>query len=73
MPKLLLMAQKLTLEWAQLENSARALIFDAETWAVFDKVEQSQSKTAQQIISTVIAGTLGTTVMDNYAINRGSD
>jgi hypothetical protein len=64
------MAQKLTLEWAELESGARALIFDADTWGAFDRVAQSQGKTAQQLIATAVAGTLGTMMMDNYAVNR---
>jgi hypothetical protein len=67
------MAQKLTLEWAELENGARALVFDAATWDVFEKCAQLQGKTAQQLISTAVAGSLGTMMMDNYALNRGLD
>ena len=64
------MAQKLTLEWTALENGARALVFDAATWAAFEKCAQLQGKTAQQLISTAVAASLGTLMMDNYAINR---
>ncbi|MFZ3238577.1 MAG: hypothetical protein WA417_08035 [Stellaceae bacterium] len=64
------MAGKLTLEWAELENGARALVFNADTWAAFEKCAQAQGKTAQQIISTAVAGSLGTMMMDNYALNR---
>jgi hypothetical protein len=64
------MAQKLTLEWTKLENGERALVFDAATWDVFEKCAQLQGKTAHQLISTAVAGSLGTTMMDNYALNR---
>jgi hypothetical protein len=64
------MAQKLTLEWTKLENGAVALVFDAATWDVFEKCAQLQGKTAQQLISTAVAGSLGTMMMDNYALNR---
>jgi hypothetical protein len=64
------MAQKLTLEWTALENGARALVFDAATWAVFEKAAQAQGKSAQQLISTAVAGSLGAMMMDNYSLNR---
>jgi hypothetical protein len=64
------MTQKLTLEWTKLDNGARALVFDAATWDVFEKCAQLQGKTAHQLISTAVAGSLGTTMMDNYALNR---
>jgi hypothetical protein len=32
-----------------------------------------QGKTAQQLISTAVAGSLGTLMMDNYALNRWLD
>ena len=64
------MAQKLTLEWTRLEDGARALVFDAATWAAFDKCAQAQGKTAQQLISTAVVGSLVTVMMDNYTLNR---
>jgi hypothetical protein len=64
------MTQKLTLEWARLENGERALVFDTATWAAFEKAAQAQGKSAQQLISTAVAGSLGTLMMDNYALNR---
>ena len=64
------MAQKLTLEWTKLENGDRALIFDAATWAAFEKSAQAQGKSAQQLISTAVAESLGTLMMDNYSLNR---
>jgi hypothetical protein len=63
-------ARKLTLEWAALENGKRALIFDAATWAAFEQCAQAEGKSAQQLISTAIAGSIGTLMMDNYALNR---
>jgi hypothetical protein len=68
---LLFGAQKLTLEWTQLSNGARALVFDAETWASFEKAAQAQGKTPQQLISTAVAGSLGTVMMDNYTLIAG--
>jgi hypothetical protein len=62
--------RKLTLEWTQLEDGARALVFDPPTWAAFEKVAQAQGKTAQQLISTAVAASFGTVLMDNYALNR---
>ena len=64
------MAQKLTLEWTQFKDGYRALVFDPATWAAFEKAAQAQGKTAQQLISTAVAGSLGTMMMDNYALNR---
>jgi hypothetical protein len=64
------MAQKLTLEWTALENGARALVFDAATWAAFENAAQAQGKSAQQLISTAVAGSLGAMMMDNYSLNR---
>jgi hypothetical protein len=64
------MAQKLILEWTQLENGARALLFDADTWAAFEKSAQTQGKTAQQMISTAVAASFGTIMTDNYSLNR---
>jgi hypothetical protein len=65
--------RKLTLEWAQLEDGARALVFDADTWAAFEKSAQTQGKTAQQMISTAVAASFGTVLADNYVLNRFLD
>jgi hypothetical protein len=64
------MTAKITLEWTRFQNGGHGLIFDADTWAQFEKVAQAQGKTAQQLISTAIAGSLGTVMMDSYALNR---
>jgi hypothetical protein len=64
------MTTKVTLEWTELENGDRALIFDADTWGAFEKVAQSQGKTAHQLIATAVAASLGTVMMDNYTLNR---
>jgi hypothetical protein len=63
-------ARKLTLEWVAQADGSRALVFDAATWAVFEKAAQSQGKTAQQMISTAVAASFGTIMMDNYTLNR---
>ena len=62
--------QKLTLEWTQLEDGARALVFDANTWAAFEKSAQAQGKTAHQLIASAVAASFGTVLMDNYTLNR---
>ena len=62
------MPAKITLEWTCLQNGGHGLIFDAATWAEFEKVAQAQGKTAQQLISTAIPGSLGTMMMDNSAL-----
>lgn len=62
--------RKLTLEWTELQDGARALIFDAATWGILEKVAQAQGKTAQQMISTAVAGSIGPVMIDNYALNR---
>jgi hypothetical protein len=64
------MTQKITLEWTQYKDGFRALVFDPETWAAFEKVAQSQGKTAQHLISTAVAASVGTVMMDNYKLNR---
>jgi hypothetical protein len=62
--------RKLTLEWTELRDGSRALIFDPDTWAVYEKAAAAQNKTAKQIISTAVAGAFGTIMMDNYSLNR---
>jgi hypothetical protein len=62
--------RKLTLEWAQLEDGVRALVFDADTWAAFEKSAQTQGKTAHQMICTAVAACFGTIMTDNYTLNR---
>ena len=54
----------------KLENGACALIFNAATWAAVEKSTQAQGKTMQQLISTAVAASLGTLMMDNYSLNR---
>jgi hypothetical protein len=63
-------ARRLTLEWIQLEDGSRALVFDADTWAAFEKAAQAQGKTAHQLISTAVGASVGTVMMENYALNR---
>jgi hypothetical protein len=46
------MTDKVTLEWVQQEDSSRALVFDAKTWAAFDQAANSKGKTAHQLITT---------------------
>ena len=53
-----------------LEDGARALVFDADTWPAFEKTAQAQGKTADQIITTAVAASLGPILADNFALNR---
>jgi hypothetical protein len=62
--------RKLTFECTELENGARALVFDADTWAAFEKSAQARGKSAHQLITTAVAASFGTVLMDNYALNR---
>jgi hypothetical protein len=64
------MAAKITLEWTRFRDGAHGLIFNAETWAEFEKVAKTQGKTPHQLISTAVAESLGTVMMDNYSLNR---
>ena len=62
--------RKLTLEWTQLENGNRALVFDADTWAAFEKAAAFKGQTASHMISTAVAASFGTIMADNYSYNR---
>jgi hypothetical protein len=62
---------KLTLEWVKLGEGARALVFDAKTWAVYEEAARARGKTARQMIITAVAGSLGPILIDNYS--RKSD
>jgi hypothetical protein len=62
--------RKLTLEWAELGDGGRALIFDRQTCAMYEAAAAARGQTAHQIISTAVAGAFGTVMMDNYTLNR---
>jgi len=62
---------KLTVEWVKLREGARALVFDAKTWAVYEEAAKTKGKTARQIITTAVASSLGPILIDNYS--RKSD
>jgi hypothetical protein len=62
--------RKLTLEWVKQPDGSRALVFDAKTWAAYEQAANAQGKTAQQIITTAVAGAFGAILMDNYTLNR---
>jgi hypothetical protein len=62
--------RKLTLEWVQQPDGSRALVFDAKTWAVFERAADAKGKTAQHVISAAVAECVGTILMDNYTLNR---
>jgi hypothetical protein len=66
------MTAKITLEWTQLETGERALLFNAHTWAAFEKTAQAQGKSAHQLIATAVAASLGTVMTNNYKIIAGS-
>jgi hypothetical protein len=61
---------KLTLEWMPMKDGGMALVFDAKTWNVYRDVAKSQDKTAEQIVTTAVAGAIGPILMDNYVLNR---
>ena len=61
--------RKLTLEWVQQPDGSRALVFDAKTWAVFER-SRMKGKTAQHVISAAVAECVGTILMDNYTLSR---
>jgi hypothetical protein len=60
---------KLTLEWVK-GNDGMALVFDAKTWKVFEDNAKRRDTTAEQMITTAVAGCLGPILMDNYILNR---
>ena len=62
---------KLTLEWVKLREGARALVFDAKTWAVYEEAAKAKGKTARQMITTAVGSSLGPILIDNYS--RKSD
>jgi hypothetical protein len=62
--------RKLTLEWVEQPDGSRALVFDAETWAAYERAANAEGKTAHQIITTGVAGAFGPVLMDNYALSR---
>jgi hypothetical protein len=49
----------------------RALVFDRQTWALFEQAAQLKGTTADHFICKAIADALGTLMMDNYQENRG--
>jgi hypothetical protein len=59
---------KLTLEWVKLREGSRALVFDAKTWAVYEEAAKARGKTARQMITTAVAGSLGPILIDNYSL-----
>ena len=59
---------KLTLEWVKLREGARALVFDAKTWAVYEEAARARGKTARQMITTAVAGSLGPILINNYSL-----
>jgi len=61
---------KLTLEWVQQKDGSRALVFDAATWAAFERAAAAKGQTASHMISTAVAASFGSIMMDNYTYNR---
>ena len=62
--------RKLTLQWIKQPDGSRALVFDAQTWAAYERAANAQDKTAQQIITTAVAGAFGTILINNSTLNR---
>ena len=62
--------RKLTFEWVDNGDGSQALVFDAKTWAAYEKVANAQGQTAHQLISTAVAACFGSIAEDNYALNR---
>ena len=61
---------KLTFEWVDNGDGGQALVFDAETWAAYERAANAQGQTAHQLISTAVAACFGSIIEDNYALNR---
>jgi hypothetical protein len=60
----------LTLEWLRLPGRLTALTFDEETWKIFKNTAKARGKSPEQIIITAVAGSLGSILVNNYALNR---
>ena len=60
------MTDKISIEWTVNKDGRAALVFDAKSWAAFERAANTQGKTAQQIITAAVVGVLGTVLMDNY-------
>jgi len=61
---------KLCFEWVQQPDGSRALVFDAQTWAIFQAVADEKGKDARHMISAAVAECLGPIMVDNYTLNR---
>ena len=48
--------RKLTPVWVQQRDGSRALVFDRETWAAFQRAADAQDKTAPHVISVAVTG-----------------
>ena len=60
-------AQREHLNGHNLQMGVRALVFDADAWAAFEKSVQAQDKSAQQL-SNAVAASLGTVMMDSKCV-----
>jgi hypothetical protein len=45
-------------------------VFDARTWKVFEESAKARDKTAEHMILTAVADSLGPILADNYVLNR---
>ena len=60
---------KLCLEWVK-DPDEIALVFDAKTWKVFERVANEREQSAEHMILRAVVGCLGDVVEDNYMLNR---
>jgi hypothetical protein len=65
------MAGKLSLAWARTPQGERALVFEPDTWAMFEKAAALKGTTADHMIVASVAEAFGTVLMDSYQENRG--
>ena len=61
---------KPTFEWLRLPDGLRALAFDEPTWTIFKTIATARGQSAEQIFITAVAASLGSILVDNYALNR---
>jgi hypothetical protein len=60
---------RLTLEWVKSADGV-ALVFDPRTWKVFEEAAKAREQSAEHMILSAVAGTIGPILMDNYTLNR---
>jgi hypothetical protein len=60
---------KITLEWCEAPDGV-ALVFNKETWAVFETVANMEEVSAKHMITRAVTGCLGSIVEDNFVLNQ---